>query len=120
MKKSIFGIFTFCLTYGQFVSDSNFGFSGGPNMNPEQQSNQPSYINVEERAFINKNKLDILYRPSLRATLFYLMTIWVMVYFFGDDQYITNYVDEDPSIGKNSIFEQYRYIGSWFDGLNPK
>jgi hypothetical protein len=40
--------------------------------------------------------------------------------FFGDDQYITNYVDEAPSIGKNSIFEQYRYIGPWFDGLNPK
>ena len=119
MKKSIFGIFTFCLTYGQFESDSNFDFSGGLTMNLKQQSNQSSCINVEERAFINKNKLDIIYRSSLRDTVLFDDDMGNGG-FFGDDQYITNYVDEDPSTGKNSIFEQYRYIGPWFDGLNPK
>ena len=119
MKKSIFLIFTFCLTYGQFVSNNNFGFSSGPTIKPEQQSNQSSCISVEERAFINENKLDIVYRPSLRDTVLFDDPMGNGG-FFGDDQYITNYVDEDPSIGKNSIFEQYRYIGPWFDGLNPK
>ena len=119
MKKSIFLIFTFCLTYGQFVSNNNFGFSSGPTIKPEQQSNQSSCISVEERAFINENKLDIVYRPSLRDTVLFDDPMGNGG-FLGDDQYITNYVDEAPSIGKNSIFEQYRYIGPWSDGLNPK
>jgi murein DD-endopeptidase MepM/ murein hydrolase activator NlpD len=96
MKKLIFIIFTFSLTYGQFVSDTNFGFSGGPTMKPEQQSNQSSCISMEERAFINENKLDIVYRPVSRDTVLFEDPMGNGG-FFGDDQYITNYVDEDPS-----------------------
>ena len=65
MKKLIFIIFTFCLTYGQFVSDKNFGFSGGPIMKPEQQLNRSSCISAEERAIVNENKLDIVYHPNV-------------------------------------------------------
>ena len=96
MKKLIFIIFTFCLTYGQFVSDKNFGFSGGPIMKPEQQLNGSSCISAEERAFVNENKLDFVYRPGSRDTVLFddPMGNGGM---FGDDQYITNYVDEDPA-----------------------
>jgi murein DD-endopeptidase MepM/ murein hydrolase activator NlpD len=96
MNKLIFIIFTFSLTYGQFISDENFGFSGGPTMKLEQQSNQSSCISVEERTFINENKLDIVYRPTSRDTVLFDDPMGNGG-FFGDDQYITNYVDEDPS-----------------------
>ena len=96
MKKLIFMIFAFSITHGQFVSDKNFGFSGGPTMRPEQQLNQSSCISAEERAFVNDNKIDILYRPGSRDTVLFNdpMGNGGM---FGDDQYISGYVDDDPS-----------------------
>ncbi len=111
MKKLIFITFTFCLMYGQFVSDNNFGFSGGPTMKSEQQSNQSSCINVEERAFINENKLDIIYRPSLRDTILFDDAMGNGG-FFGDDQYITNYVDEDPS----GYIQDYKCLWVTYNG----
>ncbi|MDP6202356.1 MAG: hypothetical protein QF616_09030, partial [Candidatus Marinimicrobia bacterium] len=71
MKKSIFLIFAFCLTYGQFVSNNNFGFNGGSTTRSGQQLNQSSCISAEERTFINENKLDIVYRPVSRDTVLF-------------------------------------------------
>ncbi len=68
MKILVFIIFTFCLMYGQFVSDTNFGFNGGSTTRSGQQLNQSSCISAEERTFINENKLDIVYRPVSRHT----------------------------------------------------
>ena len=96
MKILVFIIFTFCLMYGQFVSDTNFGFNGGSTTRSGQQLNQSSCISAEERTFINENKLDIVYRPVSRDTVLFHDPMGNGG-FFGDDQYITNYVDEDPS-----------------------
>ena len=65
-------------------------------MRPEQQLNQSSCISAEERAFVNDNKIDILYRPGSRDTVLFNdpMGNGGM---FGDDQYISGYVDDDPS-----------------------
>ena len=65
-------------------------------MRPEQQLNQSSCISTQERAFVNENKLDIIYRSGSRDTVLFddPMGNGGM---FGDDQYIAGYVDEDPS-----------------------
>ena len=113
MKILVFIIFTFCLMYGQFVSDTNFGFNGGSTTRSGQQLNQSSCISAEERTFINENKLDIVYRPVSRDTVLFHDPMGNGG-FFGDDQYITNYVDEDPS----GYIQDYRcwwvtYNGHW-------
>ena len=90
-------IFAFGLTNGQFVSDKNFGFSGGPIMKPEQQLNRSSCISAEERAFVNENKLDIVYHPNVRDTVL-LDDPMGNGGMFGDDHILFAYVDEDPSV----------------------
>ncbi|HIB32559.1 MAG TPA: T9SS type A sorting domain-containing protein [Candidatus Marinimicrobia bacterium] len=97
MKKFIWMIFAFGLTNGQFVSDKNFGFSGGPIMKPEQQLNRSSCISAEERAFVNENKLDIVYHPNVRDTVL-LDDPMGNGGMFGDDHILFAYVDEDPSV----------------------